>query len=502
MAARWSQPAGMERLSCGIPSQLRFGGLKAEFDDLQQSEINALAISNDGSRIAAGGNSDTIRLWDVANPEEAPDELTAEDGAIGSLAFSPDGSLLAGGGSSAQISVWDLSRIDEPPLRIPGHKNWISSLAFSPDGTLLASGSSDTTIRLWDSTDWEAEPQILEGHQDAVQSVAFSRNGQLLASGSSDSSVRLWRVAERDLLAFACARVGRNLSWPEADRYLITEDYHVSCPDLPIHPSVAAELSAKDEDERGPLMKALLAKLWGESPPAAHVLTGQLPAALIAQAITLAGQGQYEEAQILIDEARQIDEEVDLAAVGSAMADGWDRWRSADLNAEILDFSAELEKEYPKVAAEFMSYIPKVMIGRAISMIEEGNARSDEEAIALIANAQALDPQVDTTDLGIEIASAWQIRYWETEDHQQQITEIASALEGLSLPEAAEFRYAMADFLYWQAVNIAWEGNEPAILELLGDAYALESKADFPDVAEVLAEVYPWVRALNRCSRS
>jgi WD40 repeat protein len=71
------------------------------------------------------------------------------------LAFSPDGSILASGNDSGTIRLFNVADPAHPTLigqPLTGGSGSLVSLAFSPDGHTLASGSStgpDGTIQFW-----------------------------------------------------------------------------------------------------------------------------------------------------------------------------------------------------------------------------------------------------------------------------------------------------------------------------------------------------------------
>ena len=78
-----------------------------------------------------------------------PTDRLALNEVVDDLAVSRDGTRLAAGLRTGEVAVWD-TRTLTLEVVLPRHIERVSSLAFSPDGTRLASGSWDETLRLWD----------------------------------------------------------------------------------------------------------------------------------------------------------------------------------------------------------------------------------------------------------------------------------------------------------------------------------------------------------------
>ena len=75
--------------------------------------------------------------------------LNGHDGPIKTLAFSPDGHELASGSGDQTVRIWRLDRPAEAPIVLRDHEEWVESITFSPMGDTLVSGSIDRSVRIW-----------------------------------------------------------------------------------------------------------------------------------------------------------------------------------------------------------------------------------------------------------------------------------------------------------------------------------------------------------------
>ncbi|MBU0656516.1 MAG: NACHT domain-containing protein [Gammaproteobacteria bacterium] len=160
--------------------------------DQHQGEVLSVTFSPDGSKLASGSGDQTVKLWDVASGE-CLKTFDRHTGGVNSVDFSPDGGKLASGAADQTIRLWDAAN-GTHVRTFAGHGGTVKSVRFSPDGKKLASASNDRSIKLWD-TETGACLRVLVGHADAVTSVVFSPDGRHLASGSNDRTVRLWSVS-------------------------------------------------------------------------------------------------------------------------------------------------------------------------------------------------------------------------------------------------------------------------------------------------------------------
>jgi WD40 repeat protein len=155
------------------------------------TDVRSLAISPDGTLLAAGSYDKKIPVWDIPSGKVVKN-LEGHLKSTLSVCWSPNGKYLVSGSLDETIRLWDV--YTGTCLKVwTGHAGNIYGLAFSPDSKYVLSGAKDKSLRLWDvSLDKSIHSYI--GHQQPVTSVKFANNGQWMISGSYDLSVYLWEV--------------------------------------------------------------------------------------------------------------------------------------------------------------------------------------------------------------------------------------------------------------------------------------------------------------------
>ena len=174
------------------------------------SEVNSVAWSPDGRKIASGSEDKSLRVWDATSGAIMA-TLKGHSDYVTSVAYSPDGKYIASGSCDKSLRVWD-AMSGTCVATLEGHLDYVRSVAYSPDGKYIASGSWDNSVRVWDAESRSCVA-TLKGHSNVVSSVAISPDGQCIASGLIDKKIIIWKKE---------AIININLeSYPEINKKLL-----------------------------------------------------------------------------------------------------------------------------------------------------------------------------------------------------------------------------------------------------------------------------------------
>ena len=329
--------------------------------------VRAVTFSEDGQQVATASGDGTARVWDAATGDVIAN-LT-HDGVVTAVTFSGNGQQVATASGDLTARVWDAATGDT--IAILTHENLVTSVTFSRDGRRVTTASLDGTARVWDAATGDVITSLNHGagietitfsgdgkyvataggdgiarvwdaatgdviailtHDDAVRAVTFGGDGQrVVATASDDGTARIYWLGSKDLAEQICQRHYRNFSAIEWRNYVQQDlrQYRLTCPNLPVHPTVvtAAHELAREGNVRQ--STALLRHLLRISQAAGHDLDldpateeiAQTPRAvalrysavhLVREATTLARNGEIARATRRFQQALDRDPEIDL----------------------------------------------------------------------------------------------------------------------------------------------------------------------------------------------
>jgi Prp8 binding protein len=159
--------------------------------------INTVGISRRGEEILVSGSDDsTIGIWDPRS-KNAVDYIQTEF-PITAIAVSEAGNEIYAGGIDNDIRVWDL-RKKSVVYSMLGHSDTVTSLRVSPDSQSLVSYAMDSTVRTWDIRPFAPTERHIRtfdgatmGMEKNLLGASWDSDGKRIAAASGDGTVMVW----------------------------------------------------------------------------------------------------------------------------------------------------------------------------------------------------------------------------------------------------------------------------------------------------------------------
>jgi WD40 repeat protein/uncharacterized caspase-like protein len=177
---------------------LETGGIT--FDHTFPNRVRTLSVG--APLVLAVGEGRTVHLVDLDKPGTGPGATLELPGSVGAAVLSSDGGFLAARTEGGQdLRVWQRARDAAPRpvvLGEGGGSGAALSLAFSPDGRTLAVGDADGAVRAWDVTTGAARPGI-PAQRGQVARLAAAPDGRALLQITADGAAHVWDLDGRRL---------------------------------------------------------------------------------------------------------------------------------------------------------------------------------------------------------------------------------------------------------------------------------------------------------------
>ena len=161
--------------------------------------VTGLVFSSEGEKIYSTSLDQSWRVW---GRDGAAVASVATPTPLKALALVDDGKRLAVGGEDHAIRVWLLPEAEEAPAADPtstlsAHSQAVTGLVAVADGQFISS-SLDGTVRLWQSRDGQQLREVK--HEGPVTGIAVQTDGTRFASVSPEHhSVKIWNMADGKL---------------------------------------------------------------------------------------------------------------------------------------------------------------------------------------------------------------------------------------------------------------------------------------------------------------
>ena len=111
-------------------------------------DITAVVFSKDGNLIAIGTDSSSVYVYNRKD-NRLKSKYSGKGNSVTSIAISNDGSVMAAGHRDGHIELADIKHGDRIGY-LEGHTKIVHSLAFTPNDKFLVSSSGDLLTKFWD----------------------------------------------------------------------------------------------------------------------------------------------------------------------------------------------------------------------------------------------------------------------------------------------------------------------------------------------------------------
>ncbi|HRI70417.1 MAG TPA: WD40 repeat domain-containing protein, partial [Polyangium sp.] len=156
------------------------------------SQLNGVAWSPDGKRIATAGNDGIAAVWRVDDESIAPVAL-GKGIDLRSVAFSPDGQYVLTTAMDNIARLWRVGAIDSM-AHFVGHELGVEQASFSRDGKHFITASGDGSARIW-STEQKNAPRVFAAGHNGFPDVDLAPDGQrMLVIMPADKVARIWDI--------------------------------------------------------------------------------------------------------------------------------------------------------------------------------------------------------------------------------------------------------------------------------------------------------------------
>lgn len=196
--ARWQLPYQ----PIGVPDHVSriIGNLRLRHN----GEINAMAFSPDGQKLATASNDETVKIWDLSNGHEILTYAGHRSGLTGPerkkvrcLAWSSDGTFIVSAGMEKNIKIWDAAT-GKDKHSIPATGEFVSSLALSKNGKHLFTGQINVPgnppngLFVYDTATGKLVRDVRD-FTNRIGTMSLNTEGNILATGDDNGNVRLFQ---------------------------------------------------------------------------------------------------------------------------------------------------------------------------------------------------------------------------------------------------------------------------------------------------------------------
>jgi WD40 repeat protein len=193
--------------------------------------VEDLTFTPDGSLVvlstgwADGGD---FVLWDTAAQRIA--KIVPADDGVWTADVSADGRTLMTGGQTGTVRLWDLATGGPLGAPLAGLGGGTDSVELSPDESTAIGADTAGNLLLWDVPSRSGLGDPFPGPAvDRTVASSFTPDGRSVVVVSDTGAGWVWDVDQSDWLQRACAVAGRSFTPQEWQQFLPDRPYHATC---------------------------------------------------------------------------------------------------------------------------------------------------------------------------------------------------------------------------------------------------------------------------------
>jgi U3 small nucleolar RNA-associated protein 15 len=152
--------------------------------------VTALAFRKDGKLMIAGDGDGSANIYDVSITKGIIRRLRGHDGAIHAVTFCGNGTRVATGGQDQSVKIWDVPT-GQVQLSLRGHTDSVRAIVAVGENTLISAGADGKLIQ-WDIRG-SGEKLIEVSHGSPIERLAIFDSGALLFS-IGGGNCKLWDI--------------------------------------------------------------------------------------------------------------------------------------------------------------------------------------------------------------------------------------------------------------------------------------------------------------------